>query len=64
MYKQHFGYVYIYIYVNTMQSSDKVEKEALKGNMFSVNYENLFFLEGIDLQLMTQVNILSEKNLK
>lgn len=47
-----------------MQSSDKVEKEALKGNMFSVNYENLFFLEGIDLQLMTQVNILSEKNLK
>lgn len=41
MYKKHFGYVYIY--VNTMQSSDKIEKEALKGNMFSVNYEKLFF---------------------
>lgn len=31
------------IRVYIMQSSDKVEKEALKGNVFSINYENIFF---------------------
>ena len=51
--------------INTMQSSDKVEKEALKGKeMCLALIMRTYFLEGIDLQLMTRVLILSEKKLK